>query len=294
MTIFAAQINAPVRTVNTLAQQTITIPNILFYLPALLWILLLFSIALGLWNREKGVLTISLWSLLLLISANPHWLNLPGQGAINITSVLIAAYIPASLLVGYLAGLLENLLIRNRKTLAVLLSLIAISLGLWGTFQRLGDLQTSNILLTRPDLQAMEWIQKNTPSEARFLVNSYFVVNSNIIMGLDGGWWLPYLTERQTTLPPLAYDFDQGPQPNYIGWVATLTSEIQNKGITNPDVLALLQTRDISFVYFGQGHWPARPSGPYIFGPEQILTDPNFHLVYHQDQVWIFKIQPVP
>jgi hypothetical protein len=272
--------------------------NLSSYLPAWLWLLLPVSIIWGLWRREKGVALISLWSFLILLAANPQWLRLPGEGALTNFAVFIAAYIPVSVLAGYLLGQVTSYKWKDesaRKSLALtlLVSLSVFVVGILGARQRLSDLQVvQDALVTRPDIRAAEWIQQNTPQDARFLVNSFFAYNDSSIVGSDGGWWLPLLARRQTTLPPLNYSSERGPRPDYVLWVNTLTTEIQNKGIEHPDVLALLRARGIAYVYSGQRQGRVNYGGPDILEPEQLLASPNFRLVYHQDRVWIFKIVP--
>jgi len=168
---------------------------------------------------------------------------------------------------------------------------MVIGIGLWNVRQRLGDMQVvSSALVTRPDIRAAEWIQENTPQNARFLVNSFFAYGDTLIVGSDGGWWLPLLAERQTTLPPLTYGSEQGPRADYILWVDTLTSEIQNKGITHPDMLALLRERGVTYVYVGQRQGRVNYDGPYVLNPDKLLSSPFFRLIYHQDRVWIFEV----
>jgi hypothetical protein len=165
--------------------------------------------------------------------------------------------------------------------------------GIWGARARLNDLQVvSSVLATRPDIRAAEWIQENTPQDARFLVNSFFAYNDSAIVGSDGGWWLPLLAQRQTTLPPLTYSSERGPRPDYVGWINALAGEIQNKGIAHPNVLAFLRARGITYVYIGQRQGRVNYGGPYVLEPEQLLASPNFRLVYRQDRVWIFKTVP--
>jgi hypothetical protein len=309
MLIFATKLSTPVAAVSTWTQQYNAIGDLSSYLPTPLWLLLPVSIIWGLWRREKGVALISLWSFLILLAANPQWLRLPGEGALSNFAVFIAAYIPVSVLAGYLLGQVtsykacpatvgsaEGLKVESARkslALALLVSVSVFVVGIWGARQRLGDLQVmQHALVTHPDIRAAEWIQENTPQDARFLVNSFFAYNDSSIVGSDGGWWLPLLARRQTTLPPLNYSSERGPRPDYILWVNTLTTEIQNKGVTHPDVLALLRARGVTYVYVGQRQGRVNYGGPHVIDPEQLLASPNFRLVYHQDRVWIFKTVP--
>ena len=312
MLTLSTQLSTPVAVAPAWAQEYNAIGELSSYLPIPLWLFLPVSVIWGLWRREKGVAVVSLWWLLILLVANPQWLRLAGEVVLSNFAVFIAAYIPASVLVGFLLGQIicykayhdestrlvahrdEGLKVDSeRKSLALSL-LVFVSVfvaGIWGARERLNDLQmVSGVLVTRPDLRATEWIQENVPQDARFLVNSLLAYGDTLIAGSDGGWWLPLLARRQTTLPPLIYGSEQGPQPGYLFWVNALTSEIQTKGVTHPDVLALLRTRGVTHVYIGQRQGRVNYGGPYVLEPEQLLASSNFRLVYHQDRVWVFEI----
>jgi hypothetical protein len=298
--IFTYYVTAPNKAASSFLQDLNTIGNITFYLPTILWLLLLLCIAWGLWRREKSVALMGLWWFLNLLVTNPQWLRLPGEGVITNFTLFIASYIPASVFIGAGFGWLQlstHKFLKSEKpptrklVYSLLLFLLIIGVGIWNARQRLGDIQVmSSALVTRPDIQAVKWIQKNTPQDARFLVNSFFAYGGTLIAGSDGGWWLPLLANRQTTLPPLTYGSEQGPRKNYILWVNNLTSEIQNKGVTNPEVLALLRERGVKYVYVGQREGRVNYTGPNILNPEELITSPFFRLIYHQDRVWIFEV----
>ena len=293
---FASQISTPVSTASNWAHEYNAIGDISSYLPIWLWLLWPISILWSLWRREKGVLLISLWSFSILLVANPQWLRLPGEGLLNNFAVFIAAYIPASVVAGYLLGRVTSIKTKNgipsmSSLLILVISLLIFAAGLSGVRDRMVDLQVAgHELVTRPDIRAAVWIRENTPQAARFLVNSFFAYGNMDIVGSDGGWWLPLLAKRQTSLPPLSYDSEQGPRPDYISWINDLTAEIQNKGLTNPEVLRLLRERGIDYLFIGQRHGRVNYSGPYVFDPQQLLGNPEFRVVYHQDRVWVFEI----
>jgi hypothetical protein len=298
--ILTYYVTAPTKAASTFLQEFNAIGNITLYLPLALWLLFFLCIALGFWRREKSVTLMGLWWFLILLATNPQWLHLPGEGVITNFTLFIASYIPAGVLIGAGFGWLQLALRETffaklnygwRWVYSILLLLLVIGIGLWSARQRLGDMQVmSNTLVTRPDIRAAEWIQENTPQNARFLVNSFFAYGDSLIVGSDGGWWLPLLAARQTTLPPLTYGSEQGPRANYIPWVNMLTSEIQNKGITHPDILALLRERGVKYVYVGQLEGRGNYNGPYVLNPDELLSSPFYHLIYHQDRVWIFEV----
>ncbi len=75
-----------------------SIGDLTSYLSITLWLLLIVVLAVCLWQRKLAVATVSLWWFLLVLVANPHWLQLPGKGIIDNFAVFIAAYIPAGVI----------------------------------------------------------------------------------------------------------------------------------------------------------------------------------------------------
>lgn len=186
-----------------------------YYLPRLGWLLCLVAIAMSVWRREKPGLRVAAWWMLVVFAANPQLIGLPGAGVLSNFAIFIAMYIPASLFIGALGGhclqWLSQLMIstRNRFIPGMVFLLIA-CLSVWGFLHRLEDIDlTTHTLVTYPDLQAASWIENNTPQSARFLVNGYFAYGNSSVVGADGGWWLPLLAQRSTTLPPLTYSADR-------------------------------------------------------------------------------------
>jgi hypothetical protein len=264
------------------------------FFPILLWLLLFLAVAWCLWKRSRRAAFFSAWWLLILLATNPVWLHLPGTGVVTNFTLLIAIYIPAGVLLGAAAVTLvnpEQFSPRGRFWGSLCLWLVVAGLGLWGINQRRNDISVgSGALALRPDMRAAEWIQSNTPTEAGFLVNSFFAYSGSSIVGADGGWWLPYLAHRQTNLPPLTYSSEQGPRPDYIKWVNAFVTAIDQKGIADSSVLAELKARGLSYIYIGQQQGMINNPNPLILDPLKLSTDSHFRTVYHQDRVWIFEI----
>jgi len=172
--------------------------------------------------------------------------------------------------------------------------ILIIGFGLWGASQRINEVQPLTFALaTRPDILAAAWIRENTPPETRLLVNSFPAFNNYVIVGSDGGWWLPLLAGRMTTVPPINYGFEKDPSPGFSEKINALTFEIQEKGIQDITVLSQLQTQGISYAYVGQRQGLVNSGGP-LFTVEQLLADLHFQTVYNQDRVWIFQIRQTP
>ncbi len=260
------------------------------YMAPVWWLLFPIGAGIGLWQRRKPIVVIALWSFFMFLVANPSLVSLPGTGAVNNFAIFIAAYIPASLTIGLLVHTIVSRLPQWQWARLSIAALVIV-VGLLGARGRMADLKPApHALLTWPDMRAMDWIQHNTPASANFLVNSFFAYQGSVIVGSDGGWWLPLSAHRASTLPPLTYATELGPRPDYVSWINALTTQLQDKGIDNPDVLAMLLDRGITHVYIGQQQGRVNYGGPHVLEPEVLLSSPHFRPVYHQDRVWVFEI----
>jgi hypothetical protein len=293
--IFLGQVTTPAGQLSAFAQQYNAIGDLFTFLPPMMWLLLPLAIGFGFWRQEKDFAIVALWWFLVLLSANPQWFNLPGAGSITNSAVFMAAYLPVSILLGAaISWLLGAVDIKETKEFSwglAGISIMAVGLGLWGASLRIKDLNLADhALVTRPDLRAAEWIRENTSNDARFLVNSFFAYGDSSVVGSDGGWWLPLLSLRQTTLPPLTYSSERGARPNYQEWINSLPAEILDQGVEDPDVLMKLSKRGVTYIYIGQQQGLVNYSGPTL-DPKTLMSSNHFREIYNQDRVWIFEIR---
>jgi hypothetical protein len=237
-------------------------------------------------------LLVGLWILLLFIAANPAWLLLPGTGVLTNFALFIAVYLPASLLAGVLVACIVQKM-GDRRWALVLIMFVLIGLGVWGASQRLKDLDPEyHAMVTHPDARAAAWIRENTSPEARFLVNSFRAYGGSVVAGADGGWWLPLLAERPNTTPPFTYSTELDRSSSYRQQVEELADAVQSRDLDDPVVLNLLRQQDVSHVYVGQRQGRVGNSEPTVLKPEKLLDSPHYQLLYHQDLVWIFGVEP--
>ena len=156
--------------------------------PYLLWPAVA-GLAIGLWRRQRVAFLIALWTLGLFVSANPHWLGLPGTGEVSNHAVLIGLYIPVSTCIGLLGAAILDSLPRLAAQGRVIMATIVILAGLWGAREVGGMVNPYFALVKQEDLPALEWIRDNTPIASRFLVNSEPAYGGSTEVGTDAGWW---------------------------------------------------------------------------------------------------------
>ena len=288
---FTKQISVPSQLVS--GQEISLQGDLLGFLRPTVWFVFALCIAWGLWRREKAIIIFDLWWFLVALVVNPQWLNLPGAGVLTNFALSIAVYIPASILLGVSIGWL---IIHDRWSHSPLfhicLIILMVGMGIWGSRQRLRDLNiSSGTLVTRPDLRAMAWIQTNTPQSSRFLVNSFQAYSNTVIVGSDAGWWIPLLAHRATSLPPLTYGSETGPKVDYVSWVNHLWVTLQQTGMNAPEAYVLLKEYGINYIYIGQRQGLVNNPGSPVLNPEQLKNNLHYQEVYHQDRVWIFKVK---
>jgi hypothetical protein len=294
--IIGAQLSEPAQALSEWTQLYNAIGDLSLYLPTWIWISLPFLLVWSLWRRHRDIRLIVAWWALILLAANPAWLRLPGTGVLTNFAVFIAAYIPASLVFGAVIGRevssyrAKDFLSTRITQASYLLILILLFAGVfWSARLRVADLQASTYsLATRSDLRAVRWIHEKIPQNANILVNAFFAYGGSSIVGSDGGWWLPILAQRRTTLPPLNYSAEIGVIPDYHQWTNALVAEIIEKGLDDPQVLDLLARRGITHVYIGQQQGRVNNIHP-LLDPAELLDNPHFNLVYHEDRVWIYE-----
>ncbi|HHX44923.1 MAG TPA: hypothetical protein GX714_13195 [Chloroflexi bacterium] len=262
--------------------------NVSAYLPVAVWLALPLAVGWGLWRRGRVAAVVALWWFGAFLLVNPQLLHLPGAGTITNFALFIALYIPAAVLLG--AALGWGVVAWKTRVAPVVAALVVLGGGAWGATQRLAQPNpAAHALVTRPDVRAAQWIARNTPDDARFLVNSFFAYEGSSVVGSDAGWWLPLLAGRATTLPPLTYVSEEGPRPAYRLWVNGLTAALQGVRLDDAELLAALREHGVTHVYIGQRQGRVNYSGPDVLDPARLADSALFRPIYHQDRVWVFE-----
>lgn len=288
--ILGDQLSTQPAQISTVTREANAVGSLARYLAPGWWLAWPLALGWALWRRRAGPLVVILWSALMVLAANPAWLRLPGTGAISNFAIVIAAYIPAGLLVGFLGAEAAERLARRRAWRAAL-ALLVVGAGLFGAQQRIRDLDLSrSAYVTRPDVRAAAWIRENTAAEARFLVNSTPAFGGANVVGTDGGWWVPLLAGRQNTAPPLNYATElvrTSPLRQQMEAPARLEEE---QDITAPPVRAALRAAGVTHVYIGQRQGAVNDTTSVTLSPDRLLGSAAYRAIYHEDRVWIFEL----
>lgn len=242
----------------------------------------LLGTALAFLRRERGGVLVVLWMAVLCLAANAYRSRLPGTGLVNYFGVLIAAYLPVSILVGLLfARLIETLGLERSKGKVILVTLV-LGAALVGTLHPLAHLDSSYLLVHPADAEALDWIAKNTPPSAKFLVNSFSASGEGgVIVGSDAGWWIPLWTGRENSVPPINYMWERIEESDFDEIYALASIDLER--IESPDTLSVLERYGITHVYIGKQGGRMKP--------ETFARSPVYREIYNKGGVAIFEIE---
>jgi hypothetical protein len=144
--------------------------------------------------------------------------------------------------------------------------------------------QPNDALADQGDLEAARWITEALPPDAKLLVNS--AVRSwspDYVVPTDGGYWLPLLAGRATTLLPLVYPGERGVALSAIDEMERI-SRAASSSIDDPTTIALLRTAGVTHVYFGVRGGPINEA--------KVAESPAFRRIYRRGGVSIYELVP--
>jgi len=213
-------------------------------------------------------------------------------------STMIAIYIPTSLLIGWLAGVLVKAIMRYvPRTVQLLIILAIVGGAAYGALGMLRILDPQFALVTPADLEAMAWIRENTPANATFLINGIVYTGGRSVVGGDAGWWIPIFTRRANSIPPQYALFTAEPiEPGYTQRVNNLVHTLLAHSPTTSEGTQALCDFGITHVYIGQRRGMAVAALPLSIRPEKPMLDvaeltssEQFNLIYRYDLVRVFQ-----
>ncbi len=243
----------------------------------------------GCWQRQPGILAVAGWTLGLLVLANPHFLYLPGTDTVTYFAVLIAGYLPLSIVAGFTLSEIA----RKGQSFHPVVGWCIVVLALWagtvGLQARVSSIEYGNGMVTKPDLAAMEWIKENTPTNATFWINAR-VGYVSLVVGTDAGWWIPLLTGRQGFILPMIADTERIDPPDHTAQIYELYQRISAKQFDLAKLWRLQRDVGITHIYVGQRRGEVWRGSEQSIDPLLLNNSSYYKTLYHQDQVWIFAL----
>jgi hypothetical protein len=238
---------------------------------------------LGIYRRQEWIVLLVIWVMLMFAAANSYLINFPPL--VSNTIVIILLYLPAAVLIGYLVSLLGRWiahLLRERKGWRRFLQwgvvTVFLLIGLLGAVYTARLVEPQNGFVRPEDLQAMAWIRTHVPRDATFYVSTHFWTPV-VAHGLDAGYWIPLLAERQTILPPEPYGSDGSAA--YMQ-VVNQRARALLEASTPQDLWERMQEYGVTHVYVGK-------RDTYLNADFFLQAPAYFQPLYSVDGVWVFE-----
>jgi hypothetical protein len=197
--------------------------------------------------------------------------------------MVIVTFLPASLLAGDLigdGGEAAAAVFKHRSMGWALAAAAVLALAVWGVIETRDILNPVTIFTDADDAQALQWIQNETPADARFFIN-VTLWQGPTYRGVDGGYWILPVTGRQTMLPPIVYAWGTAEHNRQINDLARQAEQVTG---CSPELWKLMDSDELDYVYLHAGAGSLQPPADG--------TCPELQAVYHAGKVWIYRYTP--
>ena len=249
-----------------------------------LTVLALLGLVSGIINRKTRAITImtAIWVLCLVGEGFLYRTGIGKLAFTNMTGIMILGYLPAGILTGVLAETLDSFSKNKLKiNITGAMLFIVIMAGYVGSFDRVRSIEDYRQFMTPADEKAMAWVEKNTPTNARFGINTWFWL-PKAPHGSDAGYWLPYFANRKTSTSVMISEFSPDHQEDIE------SSQAIVELYSNPTKLQLVCDLGISYLYSSA----KAPFNGMDFNFTEMISTGNARMVYDSDGVQILEICP--
>jgi hypothetical protein len=190
-------------------------------------------------------------------------------------------FLPTALLVAELfVSIIDWAPIKRLSTIQIVavLGIFATLLG-WGMFETRSVINSSTILATRDDLEALQWIKENTPPESRYMINvTHWQYGS--YRGVDGGWWITPITGRQTLLPNGLYGLGDRETIQSVNAVAGRVSQLEG---CSEEFWQIVEAEELTHIYIAANKGSIKP--------QQMENCPGVELIFQNESVYLYRIE---
>ncbi|MFN2201396.1 MAG: hypothetical protein ACK2UO_09320, partial [Caldilineaceae bacterium] len=227
-----------------------------------------------------GLILVYAWTACLLLLVNSDIAGIPTLGFVSVSAAAITFFAPASLsasgIVTWASGVVIPL--RWLRPAAVIMTM---AIALWGAAHMRDIVNPSTVLVDAQDLSALNWVCENTPSDARFAVDTW-LWQGTTYAGDDAGYWISVLCDRQTIVPPVIYALTASRAD-----VVRLNSELSEwtaiQSQSNEAIVTYLRSHAISHLFVGRH---ARH-----LDPAKLASSLDLELLYNSDSAYVFGLR---
>jgi hypothetical protein len=229
---------------------------------------------------RKRTRPFGIWTIILIILSQPVGIHV---SPFRPDHAVIVLFLPTVMLVSELfLSAVDWSPIEKISTMKMVVVLIIfgalVGWGIWGTRS---VINSATILATKADLEAINWIEDNLPPEARFLINVTFW-QYGASRGVDGGWWITPLTDRETSLPNALSGMGNREYVEKVNAVAAQISQVKG---CSPRFWDLVRDERLTYMYLTQGKGSIQPS--------HFDDCSGVELLYENQGVYLYRIEDI-
>ncbi|MFN8439594.1 MAG: hypothetical protein U0175_02435 [Caldilineaceae bacterium] len=275
---------------STVNQAELTVwQSLNVYYPYFLWQIAVIGLLLGLWKNRYLSLCLLMWCGLSFGAANPFLLGLGGTGLVTNFLLIIGAYIVIAIVLGWLGGMASNFIMKLNSGHVIYVSMILILLIVGFEVQK-RIVDTFYQLVTDSDIKAFSWIRENTSTNTRFLVNGFLAYGDSVVVGSDAGWWLPFYTKREATVPPILYSTEALPKTIDRTFFRQFVINVRESHGEQLRLREILCGAAITHVFIGEKQGAGGMGANPLIPTEWLEQNADFRLLHIEDksQVWAF------
>jgi len=265
-----------------------------FYFPVFFAVAGFIILGLGVIIRRRLAVPLILFCGLSFLLANPDLIHLRHSFLLANETLILAIYIPLSLVWGWGLGLVASLIIlvaRIKKPLFYPLLFLFLSLIFFrGVNYQAKIVKPFFSMVTPNDLAVFDWIKRNTPRKAKFLINGFInPADKSIAVGSDAGWWLPYFTGRQTTIPPALYRRERLKAEVKPEVFVELIKKVRQVKGDYEALRKVLREEGVNYIYLGDKRGRVSYEPGELIAAEMLKGNDAFRLGYKKGgaQVWL-------
>jgi hypothetical protein len=240
----------------------------------------------GLVRRRGAALLVLAWLAGALVVVFPDRLGVAASWTLPPFALAISLWLPAAMGIAFLTDAALDLAgsgdaaRRARRALA----LVAVTVAVLGARQLGSVVNPETVIATPADVAAAAWVRTHTPPEARFLVSTAHW-HLGTYRGLDGGYWLPLLAERDVSIPASFYTFAD---PAYAAEVTAVAEEAaRGDDLSDGEIVGLMARVGAEYVYLG----PAASGVAGKLSADRLRRIRRLEEVYDADGVHVWRLR---
>ena len=201
-------------------------------------------------RRRYGwrIAIVAAWVAATALLINLDRIGLPRLRLLPNSAVIIMLFLPVSIVGAHIVLWTCQEVIGPAGSRGLIM-VATLLIGIVGASMMLHIVNPDTVLATEADRVALEWIRKETPSKSRFAVGVQPWIGGSFV-GVDGGYWIPLVADRQSVLPPGLYAWVM-PQDRVTEITRLLTSWYQAGQTGNVAILDRMRREGVTHLYFG-------------------------------------------